>query len=49
MRVAFALLLFSLAASAAPEGWHKNLDEARKAARKSGKPIFVATIWKTGI
>ena len=34
-----------LAALAAPDGWHRNLDDGLKAARRSGKPVLVATAW----
>ena len=34
-----------LAALAAPEGWHRTLDDGLKAAKRSGKPVLVATAW----
>ena len=34
---------------AAPEGWHKNLEDGRKGARRSGKPILVITTWSDGV
>ena len=46
--IPFALLLalLSLPALAVPDGWHGTLDEGKKAARVSGKPILVVTAWK---
>jgi hypothetical protein len=50
-----ALLLWTAAAPSAPAGededgpaWHANLEKGLDAAKKSGKPVFVVTIWKTG-
>ena len=40
------LALFSLPALAIPEGWHESLEDGKKAARVSGKPILVVTAWK---
>ncbi|MHC4939477.1 MAG: hypothetical protein ACYTHK_10945 [Planctomycetota bacterium] len=42
------LLLLAAPAFAAPEGWHKSLKDGLEAAKKSGKPLFVATMWKRG-
>ena len=36
-------------ATAVPEGWHKNLEDGKKAARLSGKPILVVTAWAPNI
>ena len=47
-----ALLLTLLAVSAAPamagrpDGWHAKLEDAVVAAKKSGKPVLVVTLWK---
>jgi len=30
---------------AAPEGWHANLDDGVKAARATGRPVLVVTLW----
>ncbi len=45
------LVLGALAstASAIPEGWHKSMDDGLKAARASGKPLLVVTLWKDGV
>ena len=32
-----------------PDGWHGKLEDAVVAAKKSGKPIFVVTLWKDGV
>jgi len=32
-----------------PDGWHSKLEDAVVAAKKSGKPIFVVTLWKDGV
>jgi hypothetical protein len=53
MKRAAVILLFAVLLSspafAADEGWHKSLEEGRKAARKSGKPILVVTVWAPNI
>jgi hypothetical protein len=41
-----SLLLLGATVLAAPEGWHKKLDDGVAAAKKSGKPVFVVTMWK---
>ena len=41
-----ALALFSTSAFA--QEWHKTLEDGKKAAAKSGKPIFLLTIWSPG-
>ena len=46
MRIAFVALLLAASAQAA---WHPNLKDGLAAAKKSGKPLFVATLWKKGI
>ena len=42
------LFLFAVPVLAAPEGWHPTLEKGLEAAKKSGKPLFVATMWKRG-
>ena len=32
-------------ALAAPEGWHRTLEDGLKAAKGSGKPVLVVTAW----
>jgi hypothetical protein len=44
-----AAFLFPAALTAAPEGWHKNIEEGQKAARGSGKPLLVITTWNDGV
>ncbi|MHC4913390.1 MAG: hypothetical protein ACYTE5_10415 [Planctomycetota bacterium] len=41
-----AALLAAGGALAAPEGWHKSLEDGTKAAKRSGKPILVITTWR---
>ena len=48
MRRILLLFLFALPVVAAPEGWHTTLGKGLEAAKKSGKPLFVATMWKRG-
>jgi len=43
---AVALLLLAGVAQARPEGWHKSMEDGLKAAKKSGKPVLVVTLWK---
>ena len=38
--------LLTLALLAAPEGWHGSLKDGLAAAKKSGKPVLVVTVWK---
>jgi hypothetical protein len=47
MRKTALLLPFLLAgaALAAPDGWHTSIDDGVDAAKKSGKPVLVVTIW----
>ena len=40
------LLALAGAALAAPDGWHRKLDDGVKASGKSGKPALVVTMWK---
>ena len=48
MRFILALVFLALPTLAAPDGWHPNLKKGLEAAKKSGKPLFVATMWKRG-
>jgi len=48
MRAVLPILLFALPLVAAPEGWHPDLKKGLEASRKSGKPLFVATMWSRG-
>ena len=41
--------LFPAGLLATPEAWHKNLEDGRKGAGKSGKPILVITTWSDGV
>ncbi|MHC4471796.1 MAG: hypothetical protein ACYTDY_02525 [Planctomycetota bacterium] len=43
-----AALLATSGGHAAPEGWHKSLEDGLKAARRSGKPVLVITTWTDG-
>ena len=47
MRIVVAVV-FMLAgiAQARPEGWHGSMEDGLKAAKKSGKPLLVVTVWK---
>ena len=31
------------------EGWHRTPEEGRTAARKSGRPVFLVTLWADGV
>lgn len=45
-------LAFALAASleaSALDGWLKSRDDGLAAAKKSGKPVLVITLWKDGV
>jgi len=44
-----AILLATTLAAAAPDGWHTSLKDGVAAARQSGKPLLVVTIWGSGI
>ncbi|MHC4972511.1 MAG: hypothetical protein ACYTG3_09275 [Planctomycetota bacterium] len=46
MRSLSVLALVAGAALAAPEGWHRTKKDGEAAARKSGKPVLLVTIWK---
>jgi len=35
-------------ALAAPDGWHRTLDDGLAAAKRSGKPVLVVTAWTDG-
>jgi len=48
MRTIVSLLLIALPTLAAPDGWHSSLKKGLDASKKSGKPLFVATMWKRG-
>ena len=41
-----AVMLLAGVAVARPEGWHKSMEDGIKAAKKSGKPVLVVTMWK---
>lgn len=49
MRTLAVLSLLSAAAAASPQGWHRSKDDGIEAARKSGKPVLVVTLWKEGV
>jgi hypothetical protein len=40
-----AALILGLLLAPAPEGWHGDLDAGLKAAKESGKPVLVVTLW----
>ncbi len=44
-----AVLLTAVSAAGEQPGWHRNLSDALKAARKSDKPVLVTTIWREGV
>jgi hypothetical protein len=46
--LAGVLLFGAGAALAAPDGWHRTLEDGQEAARRSGKPILVVTAWREG-
>ncbi len=47
---ALALTLIGTAvATAAPDGWHTSMKDGVAAARKSGKPLLVITLWGDGV
>ena len=41
----FAVPLFAAVALAAPEGWHRSMEDGVAAARKSGRAVLVITGW----
>ena len=45
MRTTLLTLALAGAALAAPEGWHKSMKDGLAAAKKSGKPVLVVTLW----
>lgn len=45
MRILPALLLVGIAFGGTPEGWHKQRKDGEEAAKKSGKPLLVVTMW----
>ena len=50
--LAAALALLALAPLAAPAEdapWHPTLEKGLQAAKRSGRPVFLVTIWKTGL
>jgi hypothetical protein len=46
MRPLSAIALLAGAVLAAPEGWYRTKKDGEAAARKSGRPVLVVTIWK---
>ena len=42
---ALGLALLVGVATAAPDGWHRTMEEGLQAAKKSGKPVLVVTAW----
>ena len=46
MRTTLLTLVLAGAAFAAPEGWHKSKKDGLAAAKKSGKPVLVVTMWR---
>ncbi|MHC4409803.1 MAG: hypothetical protein ACYS0E_13935 [Planctomycetota bacterium] len=48
MRPILTVFLLCVPVLAAPAGWHPTLEKGLDAAKKSGKPLFVATMWKRG-
>ena len=46
MRPLFPIAVLAGLALAAPQGWHGTKQDGEAAARKSGKPVLVVTIWK---
>ena len=38
-------LLGALPAAGEVEGWHRTMDDGLEAAKKSGKPLLVVTLW----
>jgi hypothetical protein len=46
---ALVVWLGTAVAGAAPEGWHRSLDDGTEAARKSGKAVLVVTAWGPGV
>ena len=46
MRPLSVLALLAGLVLATPQGWHRTKKDGEKAAKKSGKPVLVVTIWK---
>ena len=46
MKTLAVIGLIASAVAAAPQGWHRTMDDGIEAARKSGKPVLVVTVWK---
>ena len=49
-----AILLVVLAAAAASagdvfEGWHRKPEDGQAAAKRSGRPVFLVTLWADGV
>ena len=44
-----ALALAAAPDASALEGWLKSRDDGLAAARQSGKPVLVITLWKDGV
>lgn len=44
LTLAFALL----ASGAFAQTWHKTLEDGKKAAAKSGRPVLLVTLWPAG-
>ena len=50
--VATALVFAAAAAAAAGdvfEGWHRKPEDGQAAAKKSGRPVFLVTLWADGL
>jgi len=46
MRATLLTLALAGAAFAAPDGWHNSMKDGLVAAKKSGKPVLVVTMWR---
>jgi hypothetical protein len=46
---AVALAVIAASAPAQESAWHASLDKGLEAAKKSGKPLFVVTVWPRGV
>jgi len=44
-----ALLAATAFAGDVFEGWHRNPEDGRAAARRSGRPVFLVTLWADGV
>jgi hypothetical protein len=47
--VAIVALHAPAAAPAEEPAWHASLEKGVEAAKRSGRPLFLVTIWKTGV